>query len=484
MIDPTAGGSGAASRSVVLGAFWRARWIILGAIIVAGVGGYLLSQGQPSEYRAESRVVLSSSQGFDPLGTQSYQEPTRYVANQVSIIGSQPVLEDAAGRLDNTDAAELASVLDVGASGTNDVLTVTASAATPDAAADRANAVVAAYEDHVRRTVAETAAAAEAATVDASVIDRIRTQAAVYGDGIAVVETATPPGEPSAPAPLRDAFLLAVVAGLIAAGLALWRRGDPAGDDTSVEDAAGARVLGSVPVRPVRRGAAPVVHPDEHALALVSFDYARQATPGPVLVADVGWNSGAASVVLGLAVSAAAQGRRVLMVDAEPDQRDLVARSGGTAPALPLADAEASESDVLIPVPVADSGSVVWLASVGSSGRRALDEETIQRAVQRLAGAYDLVLIHVGPVSESPLAFAMVRHAAAVVAVVGPKDAPEQLSAFRDRLDAAGRPLVGVVLARRIRERKGTKGPAPVTRQSATSAPGVKARADVREGVA
>lgn len=455
MTFPMGGGPDGTGKSVVLGAIWRARWVILTAMVVAGVGGYFLSVSQPATYTASGRIVLSSTQNFDPLGSQGGGDPTRYVANQINIIYTQPILAIAAESMDGTvTVGELAESLEVTASTGNDVITVAASGPTATAAADRANAVVTAYREYVGNRVRDAAAAAAGATSDPNVADRIRTLAAVYGDGVAVSELAPVPVEPSAPKPLRDAGLLAALAGLVAAGVAVWRRG-PSGEATLLSAAAQARVLGIVPVHPVRRGRRPAADPNAHALALVALDYARQGAAGPVLITGAGWNSGAPSVAYGIAVSAALDGRRVLIVDAEPGSRELVLRSGGLSPArsVEALAGGAPEEDVLVPVPMAGPGAPnLMLATLGvSDGAGPLDADAVRKSLMRLEGTYDLTIVQVGPVSESPVAFALVRQAEVIVAAVGMREDPDVLTALRDRLETAQRRLTGVVMTRAVR---------------------------------
>ncbi|NEM05909.1 CpsD/CapB family tyrosine-protein kinase [Geodermatophilus normandii] len=421
------------------------------AVLVAGAAGYLLSGMQATTYTAASRIVLSATQDFQPLGREAFGEATRFIAKQVSIVSTRPVLEGASSELRGSITPDdLARVVKVEASGDDDVITISASAPTAAEAADRANAIVTAYRDFVRRQVQVQATAAAAATADPAVADRIRTEAAAYDDGVAVVEEAVPPSDPASPARLRDAFILAVIAGLATVAVAVWRR------PLSVDGPAWAGadrplVLGTVPVRSGRAGRPVAVDPADHALVLVALGYARQSSPGPVLVTGTDWRGGP-SVAIGLAMSARAQGRRVLLVDAAPESRALVTRATrGQQPHIGL-DAlgrpGVPATDVLLPVP---GGPGVFLAVLGTDDNGAVDDVEIHRALDRAAEAVDLVLIQVGPLSASPIALALLRHAGIVIGVVSTSDAPSALTSLRNHVEMARVSLTGVVLTRQAR---------------------------------
>lgn len=443
--------------SVVLRELWRARWLILVTAALAGVGGFVVSGLQSTVYSAESRLVLAAGQDFDPLGRQSYADSSRFVANQVSVVSSQPVVDAALRTLDDGTTREgLLDSLEVSASADADVIAVRTSGPTPEVAAERADALVDGYRSYVRERVAERAAAAAAATTDPVVVDQITTHAAAYGDGLLVVDMADVPTRPSAPVPLRDAFVLAAVAALAAAGLALLRR-PRLPTPTRSSQADGVPVLGAVSVSRPRGLRGDLPSPGDYALALVSLGYVADPAAGPVLVTGLTDRSGAAAVVHGLATAAAVQGQRVLVVDAEPESRQLVHRMGVEMPSRPLDDLArgADESQVLVRSLLLQgpgTDPAVDLAVLGTQHGVVLsDADAAQTALSKLQASYDLVLLHPGPVTGSPLALALLRQAGAVVAVQADKDGDQGLVELRQWLQLAGAPLAGVMSTRRNR---------------------------------
>lgn len=436
--------------SVVLSTVWRARWIILGAAVVAGAGGYVVSSSQEPLYTAESRLVLSAVADFDPLGSQSFADSSRYVAKQIPILSSAPIVTAALAELpEGTEYEELTDALAVSASADSDVVVVETTAPTAEGAAARANAVVAGYREYVRARVAELAANSAATTTDPAVADRILTQAAAYGDGLAVVDPAVPPTEPSAPVPLRDALVLAVVAALVAAGLALLRRGPASTPRLEFTDA---HVLGNVPARRVepRRNLTP--EPEEFAHPLVSLGYTTSATAGPVFVTGLSHASGAAAVVHGLAIAAAAQGRRVLMVDADPQRRELLDRVEEPRPGRRMDELAhgAREADVLVRH-TGDDGRLVHVAVLGAAEGKPVADEDAHAAFGKVQADHDLVLVAIAPITESPVALGLLRQAGAVVVASELREEPGTMTELRQQLALAGVPLAGVMLTRTVR---------------------------------
>jgi capsular polysaccharide biosynthesis protein len=455
VVGPMTGGENSPPRSLALVSLWRAKWAILAVIALVFVVGYQYSKDQSATYEAKSRIVLSAAQPFDPLGTYSFSDPTRYVADQVAIIDTQAVLAPAAQQLsvatppDVIDPVELARAIEAEPAAVNSVITVTATAPSPEQAVARVNTVAAAYEAYLANQISVTTEGAVAATAaNPDVVQDIRGKAAAFGDGVAVVENAAPGSTTSSLNPLRNALLITAVAALLAIGLALlWRTPPP--DGSAVLKAAGARLLGRVPGW--RLGG---LQEKDYAHTWVALDYARRGLPGPVLLTGAGRRSGTAAVAQGVASSAAASGHRVLLVDADPERRELLGRLGAR-PTRSLEDVDrpgVTEEEVLVPVgPQTAGGGQVFLAKVGVDGSAAVDAAAAGDALGRLARSHGTVLLQSAPVTASPVAFALVDHVSAVVAVARGADRPRALTALRDRLDVARRPLVGVILTGRHR---------------------------------
>ena len=460
-------------RALSLQSVWRARWLVLGAAVAAGIGGYLVAQAQPSTYTAESRVILSAEQDFDPLGRTSFNDPSRFLSNQVSVMTTPQVLEAALEDLDGpaTTSAELAESVRVSALADSDVITVAASAGDPELAAARANAVVTAYAEYVTQRVEAAAEAAIETTIDPALANQIRTEAAVYGDGVALVEPAVPPATPASPRPLQTAALLAALAAVAASALALVRTSRrPPSDASPFIRAAGQPVLGTVSIRRDRTGRSIPVEAPGFEMALVALDYAMPGRDGPVLVTGTSPHSDSAATVRGLASAAAHRGRKVLVVDAEPGAHTLLQCYGFTEPGRPLSGPPAAGSvDGLSWHPSPDAG--VDIARLDDSrGTRREDDTALDRLAQVTPG-HDLVLVHSGAITEDPVAYSLLRQAVAAVAIIGLDEDPDLLLGIRRRLDTAERPLAGVVITRQVRGRRADHAVGTLSRATGAALP-------------
>ncbi|MGY1749217.1 Wzz/FepE/Etk N-terminal domain-containing protein [Modestobacter sp. SYSU DS0511] len=453
--------------SVVASALWRGRWLIGGAAVVAGVLGAQLSALQDETYTAESRMVLSATANFNPLGGNQASNAGRYLANQMAILDSEPVLELVAEQLGgDADPAELAEAVNVATLADSDIVVISATAPDPEQAAARADAVAAAYQQYVTQRVQEIAdAAAAAVAADPAAVADVRTQAAVYGDGVAVAEPAAVPTAPTAPNPIRDGALLAVLAALVAAGVAILRRGRGPVSGVQLADEAEAPLLGEVDLALSRSGR---LEPDAEAfgMPLVALDYATDGRTGSVLVTELDERELGAGVALGLAASAALT-RRVLVVDADGAGHRLTRMTGVPRPPRPLDDLVGGVpvEEVTTRWPATAGDQVVDIARLGTSALRNHGGVTVlHRCLEQVAGDYDLVLFTAGPIFSDPVAFALLREVASVVLVVdrrGGKRLAPTLASFRYRLQLADRSCDGVIVARQHRSRGAGASAAP-----------------------
>lgn len=198
--------------------------VLVVAITTAFVlAGYLYSSQQDERYTAVTRLFLSSSAAFDGVGQASYVvSPDRYAVNQAELVLSAPVLTSAIEEGDlGGDVESLRQMLSVSAGRGTDVITIEATSESPADAAEVANAVASAYQSLKLQEVERQTN--QLTTLSTSEEDRaaVLKRAAVYGDGIELIEVADPPAGPSFPQPVRDALLAFIVGAVIAVGAAV-----------------------------------------------------------------------------------------------------------------------------------------------------------------------------------------------------------------------------------------------------------------------
>jgi Mrp family chromosome partitioning ATPase/capsular polysaccharide biosynthesis protein len=208
----------------------NARLIAAAALVVAAIA-FLLSHGAANRYRATARLVADTTTTSD---TTADTDPRRLATN-VALLTTPDVLDAAARRLPGETGASLRGKITSTAATDADVITVTASDDSAEAAAADANAVARAFLE--RRTANERAAILRtraALTAQLAAVGRgpsasaqaadIRTRLsglvvdeANAGNDLQLAQSAEPPSGPYAPRPLRNAVLAFFVTAFLAA---------------------------------------------------------------------------------------------------------------------------------------------------------------------------------------------------------------------------------------------------------------------------
>ena len=210
-----------ASRTTPLVATLRRHLGLIAALTVAGlVIGILVGALQPKSYTAESRVFLSSQSSFDALGGDFATDPSRYLDQQAGVMTSRPLLAEALERgASAQDVEELQQAVEVLASAESDVLTVRATASGPEDAVARVENVIAAFQDYQTELVKAQLEAVESVS-NAGERRLAQQRAAVFGDGVQLVETASVTASTSV---IRNATVLALAGLLLGLAIAFAR---------------------------------------------------------------------------------------------------------------------------------------------------------------------------------------------------------------------------------------------------------------------
>ncbi len=207
--------------STLLLSMWRHKVLVIVATLLGIALGLAFTTMQPTTYQAESRVFLSSHAEFDPSGQNDFvNDPSRFVEQQAAMMTSAPVLAAAiyAGAPAD-DVRDLRASLEVVASDGSDIVTVRATAGNAKDAEALVNAVVRAYQARIRNGVAILVAQMKD-VMGADELQNAQRQAAVYGDGVSLVEPATAAEVSSG---IRNATLLGLTGFLLAVGAGLIR---------------------------------------------------------------------------------------------------------------------------------------------------------------------------------------------------------------------------------------------------------------------
>jgi Mrp family chromosome partitioning ATPase len=488
----------------VLPALWAARWTIVLTAVCAGLIGFGVSALQAPTYQATAQLLLADPRNsgvFEDTGV-SFLDPSRYVRNQAELARSGPVMAEASqlvgGRLSPDDLAVRVAVrpsVDL------DLLTITASDATGAGAAQIADAVAEAYQVVVREQTQSraatsgeeleqqrvqlqaTIAAAEeqlqadpgntavTAERDAAIdqlvsvqnrIDQIAVDASLFGAGVDLVEEADVPTAPASPQPLRNALLAAVLGALAAGGLAWWRADETATADgrNDAQLVLRAPLLGTVPSyeelkvdSAIPTLAAPKSPTAEAYQFLVgAIAHALSDVGGhSVLLTSAGPTDGKTLTAINVAVAAAADGREVLLVDADTRVRGLT-RLLEIADAKGLPELVAGErlGDVVTLLRITDTQAVPIVPAVPLGDDTAAFFRTPQfrRVAHQIGELADLVIYDTPPMLLASDTSAIAASVDGIIVVVARGTPLATLRQLRERLDLTGTPLIGYIFTK------------------------------------
>lgn len=208
------------------------RWpILLAAALVGALAGALFSQATPERYEATASLVVTPVTSNPITGAREEVN----IRTEQEILGSREVARRAAEELGDTpsDDTPLSADVEVAAPTGSQILQVTVRGATPDEAAERANAVAAAYLEMRRESESEASEryvesvdqqledlrAEDSTPATDSLIERLQQQRSSMAlsdpEPGRIIGPATPPTSPSGPG------LPATMAGAAMAGLLL-----------------------------------------------------------------------------------------------------------------------------------------------------------------------------------------------------------------------------------------------------------------------
>ncbi|HZD23663.1 MAG TPA: AAA family ATPase [Acidimicrobiia bacterium] len=486
----------------LLESLWRFRRLVVITVVVAAVAGYGLSMLLPTQYEAEAELILT-----DPSSTSAFQDVTagrdlsRYVRNEATYMASSEVLGRAAATL-GMSIEDLRENVTAVAANDVDLITITARRPTAQGAMAMANAVATSYQELKEesvRTLAEDAISeleATRATLQAEIdtyetrladdpdnsalkaqrdaaigqlvtiesrISQIDINSALFGSGVANYEAAELPEAPASPKPLRNAAALAIL-GLLAAGAyAWWRTENSPLAETRLDAAAvlGAPLLGEVPVFETMDANSefPAVSAP-HSLAaeryhfiVSSLDFAvEEKDASTVVITSPATGDGKTVTAVNLAAAVSADGRRVMVVDADERQRRLTRLAGQNA-GMGLVDLARSDVDLehcLIDWRFEDNLRVQLLpAGTDAAGSAAFFRSPeFKKAMARIKDAAELVLIDSPPALAVSETADIAAEADGVIVVVVQGTSLADLADVRARLEITHTPILGYVFNR------------------------------------
>jgi polysaccharide biosynthesis transport protein len=460
----------------------RRRWLLAaGIVLVATLTGALVAALAPTSYESTAKVLIGQRAQVDALlGATDYTpDPERDVNTNLELITLEPVAERVSAELRlGLPAAALTGKVTTEIAGNSNVVSITATDASPVTAARIANAFAEAYRDFRTRSARASiddavASAQESAAVlppgpehDALTeeLRQLQAAAAFQTGGVQIVRRATPASAVASGGMMSSA----IVAGFLGVALAaltvvlLARTNKRVRGEPDLEAAAGCPVLATVCDPPPDGDAFRARDAFATLATSLSLRMLRPRESGrtrrnghPVrvlLLASPGPEEGTTGVALGLAVALRDMGETVIAVEA--DLRDpRFAAHLGVGPVLGLAGilgGATTLDDELIEIdPVHSGAGAAWAVPAGLSLRlpqASLAGPAMGAVVAQARARAAVVILAGAPAARVGDSFALCPLADAVVVVaridLTLRDEMERLAR---ELKDLGRPAAGAV---------------------------------------
>jgi succinoglycan biosynthesis transport protein ExoP len=440
---------------------WRAKWLLLVAVVVAGVATYAWSSSRAERYSATSTLYIESATGTNPLlGASASVQPDRVTRNQAELIVS-PAVAARAAELAGLDLSpgDMLDAVKAEPSVGSDFIAVTGEGASAAAAAAIANAFTDAFIDTTRETgrrrLADTLrelqdqlaelprqggalAQAQRATLTEQIRD-VRLASTFPATPVRQIDAARAPSHPDSPRPKRDALFGAVIALFLALGLALVRDRT----DTRIRDlddvgrAYPYPILTVVPHAPEGSPSAagvPFVPPVlREPFRTLRTNLQLDAVDRPLrrlLITSAVPGEGKTCTVRNLALTYAEAGVNVVVVEADLRRPTLTAAFGVPDAPLGIVDVMSGRADaeqILIDIPVGGleelgySPGTVRLAPSGATPPNPpslLASERFREFLDRIVDPDDVVLIDTPPLTSVSDAMTIAHLADGVIVIV------------------------------------------------------------------
>ncbi len=488
----------------LLASVWRYKYLVGVFVTLAAAGAFFLSSSQAPVYEATARLFLADPRTSSVFGQGRSVDADRYVPQQAERVTSRPVLDATSELLGGEFSRnDLSRRVDAAGDVELDMLEITASASSPDRAADVANAASTAYmqvsrdarlssaqaaateldlatdelDDQIEALQARIAGAVSSSTVDIlreqldvlvrqRVEIRARSQqllvdARVFGSGVDLVEAAEPPRDASSPNPVRDTALAIILAGGLAAAAAYWLAGRSrkVESPSQVAEILGIRHVATVPLyRRARedtlsdRATLEVPHQEAFNFLLSSVEHLlRTKDRRSVLITSSQPGDGKTEVSLQLALSAQLESRKSALVDGDLHVRELtrLANMDGAPGLTDLATTGArGASQFLSRLDILGGQLRLPFLAAGAAGRDSagrLRDPGVVQGLQRIASQHEFVFVDSAPLLATADTTVLAGYVDAVLLVIRDGVDLDTLIALRERLRFVAGDILGFV---------------------------------------
>ena len=416
-------------------------WLLLASIVVGAVVAYAVSSLVTPSYRATTTLLVSQQQTPGVVQLNDLQASERLATTFSRLVTVRPVLERAVRDAGLAMTPEdLGKRISVDNPRTTQLLDVHATDSNPEEAARLANAVAAAF---------------------------IATNAEVLNSSpgvVSIVESALPPENPESPRKLMNAALGAILALLVAGGVALLLEylDDTVKTSEEVFELVGLPTLGFVEqfsgvksatdqLQAATRPRSSIAEAYRQVRTNISYSLDLDSGPRVVLVTSPGPSEGKTTTIANLAVVIGLTGRRVIVVDTDLRRPTLHRVFGlrNTAGLTNLLLSQEPNTQQVAQRTVYHNVSVIAAGPIPPNPSELLGSGRTARVLDQLRAQYDVVLLDSPPalvVTDASVLAHLVDAIALVVRAGHTRTGA--LPATVTTIAQSGQPILGVVLNR------------------------------------
>ena len=455
----------------------RSKLLIVAIVVVVTGLVLLMSLALPKSYSAKATILFDQGQTLT-----STTDAERQLATIQKLLVTRDVLARSARRLPGESVGSLSHHVQASVDPTANIVTITASAKTPERAARTANVVAGAFLARER--------AAELARIQSAVkrlkaaivglkgtpggaaqialirerLSELSVSEATAGSELQLADPAHPPATADSPRPLRNAGFAFVAALFVAMLVALGREriAPRIGDPRELERLTGYPILSEIPQsgRLFRDPQAALREREAHeALAAVVAAHLPPQRQHMLMLTSPAADEAKARVTAGLSRALAQAGETALVIDADL-RKPALEQLFGMEPAPGLAellaaarqgDSEAAGEMIVEPPQSASprrTGSLAVLGAGEAASPALVTEDALRILFDELARTgFTCVVLNGPPLLGYPECRAWARHVDALVVVSRPDRLhPSDAFEVRNQLDLVGTPVLGNVV--------------------------------------
>jgi Mrp family chromosome partitioning ATPase len=455
----------------------RSKLLIVAIVVVVTGLVLLMSLALPKSYSAKATILFDEGQ---TLATTTDAE--RQLATIQKLLVTRDVLARGARRLPGESVGSLAHHVQASVDPTANIVTINASAKTPERAARTANVVAGAFlareraaelariqsaEKRLKATIVGLKGTPGGAAQIALVRERLSelsVSEATAGSELQLADPAHPPATADSPRPLRNAGFAFVAALFVAMLVALGREriAPRIGEPRELERLTGYPILSEIPQsgRLFRDPQAALREREAHeALAAVVAAHLPPQRQHMLMLTSPAADEAKARVTAGLSRALAQAGETALVIDADL-RKPALEQLFGMEPAPGLAellaaarqgDSEAAGEMIVEPPQSASprrTGSLAVLGAGEAASPALVTEDALRILFDELARTgFTCVILNGPPLLGYPECKAWARHVDALVVVSRPDRLhPSDAFEVRNQLDLVGTPVLGNVV--------------------------------------